>query len=357
MDHGQAKPGALAERLGGEEGVHRPRQHVRAHALAGIGDGEGDDVRLAAALGLQRRLDGQVPARRHGIPGIQGEVEDRIFQLVGVGPGQRQIGREAQRHGDALAQRAGEHVLHGDQRRVHVHRLHLQGLAAAKGEEALGEARGPLGGGQRQFHIAVRLGDAPGGDAGAQQFQRAHDAGEHIVEVVGDAAGQLAHRFHLLRLEQGLAGLFQRQLGIAPLGDVAGDLGIADEGAILVVDSIQQHGGEEALAILADAPAFLLILAGERGGGERPVRLAGGHVLRREELGIGGADDFGAGIALDALGPRIPGADPAVGVEHEDGTIPHPLEEDAPLRLGSQSGEGALRVQLGLGGDRPAAHS
>ena len=54
------------------------------------------------------------------------------------------------------------------------------------------------------------------------QFEVAADRREQVVEVVGDAAGERAHRLHLLRLPQlrleSLAGL----LGAAPLGDVDG---------------------------------------------------------------------------------------------------------------------------------------
>jgi hypothetical protein len=55
-----------------------------------------------------------------------------------------------------------------------------------------------------------------------QQIQRSHDSGQQIVEVVRDAAGQLAHRFHLLRLLQGFFGRPQ-PVGRGLLrGDVAG---------------------------------------------------------------------------------------------------------------------------------------
>ena len=39
--------------------------------------------------------------------------------------------------------------------------------------------------------------------------EAADDAGQHVVEVVGDAAGQLAHGLHLLALPQLLLGLPQ----------------------------------------------------------------------------------------------------------------------------------------------------
>ena len=47
-----------------------------------------------------------------------------------------------------------------------------------------------------------RSSSAPPGQAATQQLEAADDAGQHVVEVVGDAAGQLADRFHFLRLAQ-----------------------------------------------------------------------------------------------------------------------------------------------------------
>jgi len=51
--------------------------------------------------------------------------------------------------------------------------------------------------------------------AALHQVEAADDAGQQVVEVVGDAAGQLADGFHLLRLAQGF-------FGAAALGDLGG---------------------------------------------------------------------------------------------------------------------------------------
>ena len=48
-----------------------------------------------------------------------------------------------------------------------------------------------------------------------EQVEDAEHDGEQVVEIVGDAAGQLADRLHLLRLEQGGARLLQRLLRVA----------------------------------------------------------------------------------------------------------------------------------------------
>ena len=62
---------------------------------------------------------------------------------------------------------------------------------------------------------------------------------KQIVEVVGDTAGQLAERFHLLRLRKLLLCEFECFLGIAAFGNVAGDFGEANEFSGDIMDRAQ----------------------------------------------------------------------------------------------------------------------
>ena len=73
---------------------------------------------------------------------------------------------------------------------------------------------------------------------------------------MSDAAGELAERFHLLRLHQLFVGLLQRLLREPALGDVTGDFGKADQGPIFFADGIDYDVGPEAAAVLAYAPTF-----------------------------------------------------------------------------------------------------
>ena len=122
------------------------------------------------------------------------------------------------------------------------------------------------------------------GQALAHQFETAEHRHEQIVEVVGDAAGQLSDRIHLLGLEQCLAGLFELLLRFLALGDVAGDLGEAQNGPVAVADGIDDDVRPEARAVLADAPALLFEPSLPRGRRQRVVRLAGLPILLRVEL-------------------------------------------------------------------------
>ena len=106
-----------------------------------------------------------------------------------------------------------------------------------------------------------------------------------------DAAGQLAERVELLRFRQLLLHLLELELGLAAFGDVAGDLGEADEIAVLV-DGVDDDAGPEEGAVLADAPAFLLVAAVFPGNAQGALRLAVGAVGFGVEAGEVLADDF-----------------------------------------------------------------
>jgi hypothetical protein len=50
---------------------------------------------------------------------------------------------------------------------------------------------------------------------------------QKVVEVARNSAGQMANRFHFLRLIKSLAGLVESQLSFLALGNVPGDFGEA----------------------------------------------------------------------------------------------------------------------------------
>jgi hypothetical protein len=141
----------------------------------------------------------QKPACGHRIAGVDGEVQDGALKQRTV---RERCGRRAwklcfQDHRFAEgAPQEREHTLH---HRRHVEGLGTQRLTAPKGEQLLGEAC-PLfgslkdqGGEPAAFRLLQLLG---------QHFGVADHDGEQVVEVVGDAPRELAHRLHLLRLAQ-----------------------------------------------------------------------------------------------------------------------------------------------------------
>ena len=109
----------------------------------------------------------------------------------------------------------------------------------------------------------------------AQQFDVADDHGQDVVEIVRDAAGQLADRFHLLRTEQRLARLLECLPRLTQFGDVVRDAEHADDFALPVpIDTLRDEirlrrsvldgrdalegvrvAGRNHLAIVLDEPA------------------------------------------------------------------------------------------------------
>ena len=87
---------------------------------------------------------------------------------------------------------------------VDVDGLHLERMLAREGEQPLHQGRGALGG---LTAIAEPAADALLAlDAAQREIEIADDRGEQVVEVVRDAAGEAADRFHLLRLAQRFLG-------------------------------------------------------------------------------------------------------------------------------------------------------
>ena len=99
---------------------------------------------------------------------------------------------------------------------------------------------------------------------------------------------------------------------IAPVGDVAGDLGKAGQSTGFVTDRIDHDVGPEQAAVAADAPRVGFKPAIGRGDLERAIRRSRRPVLLRVEARIMLTDDLGGGVALDRLRARIPARDDAV---------------------------------------------
>src|SRR4030095_9063636 len=113
---------------------------------------------------------------------------------------------------------------------------------------------------------------------------------------------------------------------------VARDLREADQ-RVALPDGIDQHAGPESAAVLLDAPALALELAGARGGRQRERRLAGRPILGRVDLREMPAANLRLGIALDALGARVPGGHVALRIEHVDRAVANAAQEPRKARL------------------------
>ena len=122
--------------------------------------------------------------------------------------------------------------------RPHIEHLRRQRLPPGKGQKLAGELRGAVD--RVRNRIDVTAAPVLAEIAAAQEVGRRADDGEKVVEIVRDAAGQLADRIHLL-------GLAKRLLGLPPLGDVDGLGQDAGDDAMLIEH--RAHGEiEKALA-------------------------------------------------------------------------------------------------------------
>src|SRR6185437_14738923 len=101
---------------------------------------------------------------------------------------------------DRLAQGTAQHVRHAGDEIVDRNSLRLERLAAREGEEAMNEQRAALGAALRRGGEAFQRRVVALGETSLQRFDIAGDDGEQIVEIMRDAAGELADRLHLLRL-------------------------------------------------------------------------------------------------------------------------------------------------------------
>ena len=156
-------------------------------------------------------------------------------------------------------------------------------------------------------------------------FRMAENHAQHVVEVVGHAAGQPAHRFDLLGLAELLPQLF-------PFSDVGND---PDQGLQRAVRVDQALAGEKTDKIAAVGPAVMAL------DGDRldlpPDQLqhqlpTGLPLLRANPLGIGAADQRVEGHA-EHLGHAVVGEpDRPLRVDQDDPRLGG-VEDGAQLRL------------------------
>ena len=149
-------------------------------------------------------LDRQPTAVGHRVARVDAQVEQRVLELVRVDQ------RRPQPAGadDLDARSSGPTVRRSSSSMSAISRLtsvgsRVERLAAREREQAVGQRRRALRRALRRRDVAVELAvpalrsTAPASARGCPMI-----AGQQIVEVVREAAGELADRLHLLRLAQ-----------------------------------------------------------------------------------------------------------------------------------------------------------
>ena len=168
-----------------------------------------------ADIGLVERgvgdFDRQPTALRHGVAGVEGQIENGALDLGGIGQGVPQAAADYGFDFDRFAEGAAQEFGHVADEAGEIDDLRVQGLTAGKGEELARQLGGAVGAVDRVSDRALSAIVARRG--ALQELEVAADHLQQVVEIVGDTAGQLAHRFHALRLREPL-------LGPHPVGDV-----------------------------------------------------------------------------------------------------------------------------------------
>ena len=144
------------------------------------------------------RADGELAAVRHGVAGIDGEIDDDLLELMEVGLDRPQIARLIERQLDILAEQAREQDGQFRQHIAELKHLRAQGLLAREGKQLTHEPGGAV-------RVLLDVHDVLEGRVGRpvvhqQEVGEADDRRQHVVEVMGDAAGELTDRLHLLAL-------------------------------------------------------------------------------------------------------------------------------------------------------------
>src|SRR5205814_8805554 len=120
-------------------------------------------------------------------------------------------------------------------------------------------------------------------------------------------------------------------LGLMPLREVSRDLAESAQATRFVSECGDHHACPKPRAILAHAPALLLVATLALGDLELPLRLAVSDLFFRVEDREVPADDLVGGVALDPLGALVPRHDRARWVEHEDRVVHDTRDEEREL--------------------------
>jgi hypothetical protein len=123
------------------------------HSRTGVADRDlhvltGDQFLGAPAVRLVEKgvagCDRQLAAFRHGVAGIDGEIEDGGLQLdrIGFDLPQAVGGHDVQ--SDRLAERATQEIGEAVKERIDAEGFWIKRLLARKHQQALGDCRGPL---------------------------------------------------------------------------------------------------------------------------------------------------------------------------------------------------------------------
>ncbi len=147
-------------------------------------------------------LDRDAAAVGHGVARVDAQVQQGILELAGIDQGRPQSHRADHLERDLGADGAPDQLFHAGHQRIDVDRRRRQRLAPREGQQAVRERGGAPGGALRHRDVTLEVAEAPLAHPDLHQVERAGDPRQQVVEVVGQAAGELPHGLHLLGLAQ-----------------------------------------------------------------------------------------------------------------------------------------------------------
>jgi hypothetical protein len=83
----------------------------------------------------------------HGIAGVDGQIDDDLFDLAGIGPNGEGIARKRGRVLDVFADKAAEHLAEILDEAIEVEQLGFTRFLTAEKQELAGQGGGPFAGG------------------------------------------------------------------------------------------------------------------------------------------------------------------------------------------------------------------
>ena len=152
-----------------------------------------------------------MPPPGHRVARIDREIDDDLLELALVDLDEAEIAAVHDLQLDVLADQPAQQMRQLDQHVGDVEDARLQGLLAREGQELAHQIGGAVG-------VLLDLHDVGEGrvarpEAHQQEVAEADHRRQQVVEIVRDAAGELADRLHLLRLGE-------LHLEVLLLGDV-----------------------------------------------------------------------------------------------------------------------------------------
>jgi len=192
--------------LGGEERFEGPLAHGGVHACAGIAHREFDVGPVLASHA--RCIHADEPLGRNRIAPVQAEVEQDLLELDPVDAhGRHVIWNRVHLELDSLWNLRAQQPRGIREGAAHVDYVGAYRCLAGEREQRADQASTVLG----RIECRVSVGVAQ--TVGTQQVRVAQDRRELIVDVMRDATGERAQRFHSPRLEQDILESAPRTLG------------------------------------------------------------------------------------------------------------------------------------------------